>query len=524
MRKLSLLALVLGLAACRGDSGDDAPGVDSNTGGGDVTIQEVQAEAMPSGTPVTLKGVVVTAIDAYGSKTGDFWVQEPAGGEFSGIHVYGAPLDQVAALAIGDVVDIKGAEKDDFMYSDFQPGYAITELKPVAGGEMDVSKTGSSMVLQPTVVNAAMIGGLPDYMARDAEWEKWEGVLITIQNVTASNDQDCVGSACSDPTLQKIEVTGGVVLESALAAFPVDSETSAATAWKRGDCITSATGVLDYFFDYLLLPRTTAEYGMEGTSCPTEDSAQLCGDGMDNDGNGFADCEDNSCAAATASCRTVMTIQQIQTATTPPTTAVEIQGVFVTALQRVTGTNKPRNMYIQSAAAASVSNGVLVFGGSSDDLSAFTPGTKVNVIGRVKEFNDSMNNGTGTLTEVQLISVTAATGNGNITPVTGQTPTLLQVDATGELHESVLVRLENVKLKTVGDSMYHVGTMSDGGGLPFKFDDDLYRIIETGTGAVAADTCIDVIDGIWSYQVYDNAWYFLPISAPDVVGGNCPFL
>jgi hypothetical protein len=522
MRKLSLLALVLGFAACRGGDDGNNPRPDSSVTGDDVTIQDIQNVAMPSGTAVTIKGVVVTAIDAYGAKTGDFWVQEPGGGEFSGIHVYGAPLDQVAALAIGDVVNISGAEKDDFMYSDFDPGYAITELKPVAGGEMDVAKTGQSMVLQPTVVNARMIGGLADFMARDAEWEKWEGVLITIENVTTSNDQDCVGSACSDPTLQKIEVTGGVVLESALAAFPVDSETNFAGAWKRGDCLTGATGVLDYFFDYLLLPRTTAEYGTEGTGCPTENSAALCGDGMDNDGNGFSDCEDNACAAAVASCRDVTTIQAIQTATTAPTRAVELQGVYVTALQRVSGTNKPRSMYVQSAAAASASNGIYIYGGPSDDLSAHTAGKRVNIIGRVKEFNDSMNNGTGTLTQIVLISVTAATGTGSITPVTGQTPTTLSVDATGELYESVLVTLENVKLKTVGDSMYHVGTMSDGV-TTFKFDDDLYRIIETGTGAVAAETCIDAINGIWSYHVYDNAWYFLPTAVPDVAGGTCAF-
>ena len=35
----------------------------------------------------------------YGDKNGDFWVEEPEGGAFSGIHVFGAPLDQVAALA-----------------------------------------------------------------------------------------------------------------------------------------------------------------------------------------------------------------------------------------------------------------------------------------------------------------------------------------------------------------------------------------------------------------------------------------
>src|SRR5262249_38652340 len=71
-----------------------------------VSIQDVQSDAMPPGTPVELHGVVVTAIDTFGGKTGDLWVEEPSGGPFSGIHVFGAPVAQVANLAVGDIVDI----------------------------------------------------------------------------------------------------------------------------------------------------------------------------------------------------------------------------------------------------------------------------------------------------------------------------------------------------------------------------------------------------------------------------------
>src|SRR5687768_11030503 len=108
MRKYSsLVAAVLALLtfnACRDSGGDDDPRPDSTVPGGDVTIQEVQNDSMVAGTKVTLKGVVVTAIDNFGDRKGDFWVQEPGGGEYSGVQVFGAPLDQVAALTPGDVV------------------------------------------------------------------------------------------------------------------------------------------------------------------------------------------------------------------------------------------------------------------------------------------------------------------------------------------------------------------------------------------------------------------------------------
>jgi hypothetical protein len=457
---------------------------------------------MPSGTAVTIKGVVVTAIDAYGAKTGDFWVQEPGGGEFSGIHVYGAPLDQVAALQIGDVVNISGAEKDDFMYSDFDPGYAITELKPVAGGEMDVAKTGSSMVLQPTVVNALMIGGLPDFMARDAEWEKWEGVLIKLENVRASSEQGCVGSACTDMTLNKFEVTGGAVVESALAAFPYP-HTDATNRVHRGACIASVTGVLDYFFDYLLLPRTTAELVLTGGSCPTEDSAALCSDGMDNDGNGFMDCADNACVVASTSCRMTYTIDQLQPSSTAITTGVELQNVRVVAVS-----NNKQNMWVQTDIAAAANKGIYVRAGTGFDFSTYAHGARVNIIGRAVEFNDST--GTETLTQVQAYSVTAGTGSTTTpTPLAAQSVASLLMPANAEPVEGVFIELQNVKLVTAGTTTTPgtngISTMSQAGGTTFKADDDNYLFKST-----EENTCYTSMKGFWSYNAFGNEWLFIP--------------
>src|SRR5690606_1871511 len=96
MRKHLSFALVLALAttaACRDTSsgGDDTPMPDGSTPGDDVTIQEIQNDAMSSGTPVTVRGVVVVAVDAFGDRTGDLFVGEPEGGAFSGVKVFNAP-------------------------------------------------------------------------------------------------------------------------------------------------------------------------------------------------------------------------------------------------------------------------------------------------------------------------------------------------------------------------------------------------------------------------------------------------
>ncbi len=199
MRNSCSLALVVfglvGLAACRGgdDGGDDQPKPDGNTNPLDVTIQEIQSDTMPACDPANppscvelkIKGVVVTAIDTFGDRKGDFWVQEPGGGPFSGVQVYGAPLDQVGALQIGDVVDIAGAQKAEFALTSDTSGNKLTELEPIEGGMMTVTKTGMNMPVEPTVVDALAIGQMTDFMARAAEWEKWEGVLVKLNNVEA---------------------------------------------------------------------------------------------------------------------------------------------------------------------------------------------------------------------------------------------------------------------------------------------------------------------------------------------------
>src|SRR4051812_25271634 len=89
-------ALCLAVAACRGSSSGDDGGDDAAVDGvnaDDATIYDIQG-SLPVGTQVNIRGVLVTAIDNYGAKKGNIWVQEPAGGAYSGVLVFGAPLDQ----------------------------------------------------------------------------------------------------------------------------------------------------------------------------------------------------------------------------------------------------------------------------------------------------------------------------------------------------------------------------------------------------------------------------------------------
>lgn len=510
MSRTFAVALTLAAAffACRSSGDDTGDDIQVDAPNGDVTIQEVQNDAMAPGTAVTLKGVVVTVIDKYGSKTGDFWVEEPGGGERSGVHVFGAPLASVSALAVGDLVDISGAQKDEFAYAGSNgsggdtSGRSITELKPVNGGMMVVTKTGTGTVPAPMVVDALAIGQKATQAERDAEWEKWEGVLITVKNVAAISSAACVGNMCNDKSLNKIDLTGDIVLESSLAPLPGGSETTPGNV-VRGDCLGSVTGVVDYFFDYLLLNTSADSVVTGGTGCPVAEAAALCKDSIDNDGNGFSDCNDNNCVLTEATCRAQTTIPAVQAAT--PTGPVELQNVYVTAISF----NK-KNLWVSSSLNAAPNEGIYVFRGTTQATvlpANIVVGAKVNVIGKVTENNNDMM-GTS-VTQISGLAVTFVEAPTTApVPVTNQNVSSLLVEATGEPYESVLVTLTNVKVVMPGVMDFYVSDLSQKAGgtvTAFKADDDIYRFVTADNGV-----CYSSITGIWTYSVFDNQYEFLP--------------
>lgn len=519
------VTLAVSIFACRdsGGGGGDDTNVDAPVNTDDVRIQDIQSSTITAGTAVNVKGVIVTVIDMYGGKTGDFWVQEPGGGEFSGVHVFGAELADVGALAPGDVVDITGAEKDEFAYQGSNgsggdtSGRSITELKPVSGGKMSVKKVSSGAVPAPQMVDALAIGQKATQAEKDAEWEKWEGVLITLTNVSATNTPQCIKSMgmCKDDTNNSFRITGGAVVESSFAPFPgfmpaMGTTAAVPSSIKSNDCLASVTGVVDYFFDYLLL-NTTDGVKTGGTACPAAEAAGQCGDNIDNDGNGFADCMDNNCVATAPSCSVATTIPQVQMTT--PTGPVTLQDVYVTAV----AFNK-KDFWVSTSLTAAANNGIYVrsLQGAAVLDAAVVVGAKVNVTGTVTEGNNDAMGDTLTQISRQNVTVTAAPTAPPV-PVVGQTVDQLLMNATGEPYESVLVTLTNVKVTMVGNQAnFNISDLSQKTTVStaFKADDDIYRFVTADMGK-----CYSTITGIWTYSVFDNKYEFFP-RATTIAGGT----
>ena len=482
MNRIAFVAVSISFAllGCRGDdtTGDDQPGMDSGSNAGDVTIQEIQNDAMASGTAVELRGVVITAIDNFGDRTGDMFVSEPEGGAFSGVKVFGVSVADLALLQVGDLVDITNAEKHEACNAAapcgsvvFDDNASITEVQGVTAGALTVTKVGTGAIPTPAVVDAKAVQALATKAERVAEWEKWEGVLIKVTNARQLSEAANFGSG-TGPDSKEFRITGVARVQSVLTDMP--------TSAVAGTCYDSVTGIGDFFFNNLVLPRSEADFVSAGTGC-----------------NPIAE-----------------SIQALQTATTVPE-MVRLTDVYVAAVSF----NK-KNLWVSTSLTASANNGVYVFRGTGSSTmnlpDTVVAGAKVSILGSAEEFDGLDGGDTITQVTTPTITVTAAPA-GQVTPVTGQTVTSLLAPTTGEPYESVLVTLTNVKVNTVGmmANNFITDVAQYPGNVAFKADDDIYRFVTAD-----ADACYASITGFWSYNGFANTYLFIP-TAVGTGTGTC---
>jgi predicted extracellular nuclease len=475
---LLALSLLAAAGACRdsgGDDGDDTP-IDAGDGDApnpdDMKIQVVQDDATAVGTPVTLRGVVVVAKDTYGSRTGNLFVMEPEGGAFSGVLVFGAPLEQFDAVAVGDLVDITNAEKDEFALVSDTSGRTTTELTGAGGGDMLIVKVGTGTVPAPQSVDAAAIAALPADM-RDAEREKWEGVLIKVSNVSVTQDVRHISGNPDDPTFNEFSITGDYRVDSSLSEVNLTPPTV-----RAGDCLASVTGMGDYFFNYKILPRMIGDIVPGGTNCPVPPST---------------------------------TVEAIQTGQVTVMTMVRINDAVVTALDTIGST---RGVWISQSAQSAANQGIFVFTGNTTP--AVTIGQHVNVAGRVVEFDVNPMAG-DKLTEIDQATVSVAAGTSTPLPLEGVAVAALASIANGEPYESVFVKLTT--LRVMSETAPGDRVVLTNGTDTIVMDDDIFDYV---AGTYTAGMCFSSVSGIMTTNLFDDERRFLPRSAADLVSAACP--
>ncbi|MDC0675594.1 hypothetical protein [Nannocystis radixulma] len=190
----------------------------------EYTIYEIQEGMVAVQTPVLVKGAIVTSPPTF--KKDGFFIQDAMGGEYSGIYVY------VGANAVdvkpGDIVDVEGVYDEYYDNSQIEVSDA-----------MKVTVTGMGAAPAPEIVDAA------DVTAGGPLQEQYEGVLVTVENVTV---------AAVNAMFGEYELTDGLF---------VDDLFFAKADWVLpmvADTFTSLTGPLAFSFDEAKLsPRSTAD-------------------------------------------------------------------------------------------------------------------------------------------------------------------------------------------------------------------------------------------------------------------------
>ena len=220
----------------------------------DVSIYQIQnpdhPEHVPSGTPVTVSGVIVTAV-VPGIGAHGFWVEEPTGGAWSGIYVFDlldlAPQD----LAVGDELTIRGK------VTDF---YGLTELSLLTS----VVRTAQGLdVPAPVVVEPC------DIATGGALGEIYEGVLVRMEDVEVT-----------DPDLGygEYELDGCLRVDDMLIDYEVI----------LGEEFAWIAGIHHYYYDYKIEPRSLDDI------LPAPPCADLDGDGCRDELCGGDDCDDEN--------------------------------------------------------------------------------------------------------------------------------------------------------------------------------------------------------------------------------------
>lgn len=199
-----------------------------------VTIRELQdpvASRHPAlETVVRLSNVVVTAVYSSGQNLGSFWVQEPAGGPYSGIFVYvETPLVGLWPVAPGDRLTLVGRYTEYFDLSEVvlqavESQVAGGELLPEARSPLDVADDGALA-------------------------EAYEGVLVIVSGLQVISENP---DAPMD--FGEFQVSGGLRIDDAL--YRVEPRPL------PGTTIDYVAGVLNYAFEHFkLVPRSPSDVG-----------------------------------------------------------------------------------------------------------------------------------------------------------------------------------------------------------------------------------------------------------------------
>lgn len=369
----------------------DLVGYTPGAGPETVSLCDLQAE-QESGTwtdkPVKLEGVIATT----GLKTNNegFWVQAPGGGAWCGVQIYIGDLVTLNpewTVSPGDELTLEGTVTE-FPW-DAETG--VTEISVSSVDDISITSSGNDVT--------ALALSAEEVPTDSTGWEPYEGVLLTLPDVTLSGEQSEYG---------QIGTNYGITLDDTLYYYDELFD---------GDTYATLTGVVDYAYElWVFLPRSAEDMGGETTTTdPSEMSVSDLQQGL-NDG-------------------TVEDGDKIKVVDVIATSGVDPDG---------------DGFFVQDAGGGAWSGVYVYLGGESVSVEV---GDVLTITGTATDFPDP-----GDLSEIKVSDAADVLVTGEGTPVA---TLILEAPESWEEHESCLITLPGVEILSDPDSDGEVTTSWD---------------------------------------------------------------
>jgi hypothetical protein len=244
------------VAACSG-KGDPPQDVNPNPLGSGMRLREVQDPSKGlAGQSVKVTSVVVTAVDNFdetrnGKSRGAIFVQDAdIAGPYAGVSMFSPTFVPAnLRLAPGDVVDLSGQYVEQTTIGstvNFAPNFLPQMNKP------QVRASFETKLPDPVVVP------LTD-LQTFATARKWIGMLVTVLDVTmpvAPSPSDSTGLRV---TAELTSIVGGPAINNELFDLQAWNGTNTSASFPPGTHFKSVTGIIDFFFNIFIAPRSMAD-------------------------------------------------------------------------------------------------------------------------------------------------------------------------------------------------------------------------------------------------------------------------
>lgn len=207
-------------------------------------IQDTSAANHPAqDVPLILEDVVITAIG-----DGRLFVQEPGGGQYSGIYVSAFSLD-LSTLTVGDVVRLEGSYDEGNGGTSGLTSFTAEAMVPA----------NMQMTVAPEIVASSDL-------ATDVGAEPWEGVLIQVVEAGVTNSNpDGPGNDFGE-----FRLDASIRVDEFLFDFDAEATGDPANCW----IFESLTGPLNYSFgNFKILPRDANDFVVADATLTSQGAA-----------------------------------------------------------------------------------------------------------------------------------------------------------------------------------------------------------------------------------------------------------